>query len=246
MADGLRIATRRYGRVQICATPAGLPPLSPPHYGLAPHDSLRNNLRVGLKHLLHILLFASAGTLFAANGDAPAFQRVRRATDVHGTAHQLGATRGIKAIVLVFLGPECPISQRYAPELNRLAAAHTNDIEFYGVISGPSMTRTQALAFVKDYALRFPVLFDEGGALARWLRPTHMPEAFVLKPGGDVLYHGRIDDWYESPGKPRVRAQQHELRDALIAVLAGNTPPKMFAPPVGCYFEDWPANPKSP
>ena len=69
--------------------------------------------------------------------------------------------------------------------------------------------RTQSLAFVKDYAITFPVLFDEGGPLARWLRPTHMPEAFVLKPDGAVLYHGRIDDWYESPGKPRARAQQH-------------------------------------
>jgi hypothetical protein len=73
-----------------------------------------------------------------------------------------------------------------------------------------------------------------------------MPEAFVLKRDGDVIYHGRIDDWYESPGKPRAVAQHHELRDALTAVLAGKSPPKIFAPPVGCYFEDWPANPKSP
>ena len=68
-----------------------------------------------------------------------------------------------------------------------------------------------------------------------------MPEAFVLKPDGAVLYHGRIDDWYESPGKPRARAQQHELRDAITAMLAGKAPPKIFAPPVGCYCEDWPS-----
>lgn len=197
---------------------------------------------VRLKHLLHILLLAGAGTLPASAGDGPTFLRVRRAVDVNGGAHQLGTARGTKAIVLVFLGAECPISQRYVPELKRLASGHTNAVEFYGVISGPSMTRTQALGFVKDYALKFPVLFDDGGPLARWLRPTHMPEAFALKPDGSVLYHGRIDDWYESPGKPRASAQHHELRDAIAAMLAGRTPPKIFAPPVGCYFEDWPAN----
>ena len=168
--------------------------------------------------------------------------RVRRATDLAGQTRRLGEAPATKAVVFIFLGPECPISQRYVPMLNRLAAAQgTNAVEFLGVIAGQSMTRTQAVAFAKDYAIQFPVLFDDGLALARWLRPTHMPEAFVLKPDGDIVYHGRIDDWYESPGKPRVAAQQHELRDALTAVVAGKFPPKIYAPPVGCYFEDWPA-----
>jgi len=164
-------------------------------------------------------------------------------TDVAGQAHRLGEVAETRVIVLVFLGPECPISQRYVPELNRLAAGQgTNAVEFFGVISGASMTRTQAAAFVREYAIQFPVLFDDGGPLARWLRPTHMPEAFVLRPDGDVRYHGRIDDWYESPGKPSASAQHHELRDAINALLTGKSPPKIFAPPVGCYFEDWPAN----
>ena len=145
-----------------------------------------------LKHLLHILLLASAGALLAATDDGPAFFRVHRVVDVSGVAHQLGAARGTKAVVLVFLGPECPISQRYVPELNRLAGGHTNAVEFYGVISGPSMTRTQALAFVKDYALKFPVLFDDGGPFARWLHPTHMPETFVLKPDGAEIGRAHV------------------------------------------------------
>ena len=171
------------------------------------------------------------------------FFRVRRVMDVFGQAHRLNDLAATRVIVLVFLGSECPISQRYVPELNRLAAEQgTNAIEFFGVISGASITRTQAAAFVREYVIRFPVLFDDGGSLARWLRPTHVPEAFVLQPDGDVIYHGRIDDWYQSPGKPRAAAQHHELRDAMVAMLAGKTPPKIFAPPVGCYFEDWPAN----
>jgi hypothetical protein len=167
--------------------------------------------------------------------------RVRTARDTGGRAHQFGVSSDTKAVVFVFLGPECPVSQRYVPELNRLAAGQgTNGVEFFGVIAGQSMTRTQAAAFVKDYAIQYPVIFDEGLALARWLRPTHMPEAFVLKPDGDRLYRGRIDDWYQSPGKPRAVIQHRELRDAMDAARAGKLPRKFYAPPVGCYFEDWP------
>jgi peroxiredoxin len=183
----------------------------------------------------------SAALLGAAENRHDLF-RIRHAIDLDGQTHSLGEARSTKAVVFVFLGPECPISQRYVPELNRIALAQgTNTVEFFGVVAGQSMTRTQAVAFARDYAIKFPVLFDDELSLARWLRPTHMPEAFLLKPDGDVLYHGRIDDWYQSPGKPRVSAQHHELRDALAAVRAGKTPAKTFAPPVGCYFEDWPA-----
>lgn len=167
---------------------------------------------------------------------------MRAVSDVHGREHQLGQGKGLKGVALVFLGPECPISQRYVPELNRIAAPQdTNAISFYGIISAPSMTRTQALAFVKEYAIRFPVLFDNGGRLARWLRPTHVPEAFVIKPDGDIVYRGRIDDGFAAPGKPRAVIQSRELRDALRAVRAGDSPPRAFARPVGCYFEEWPA-----
>jgi hypothetical protein len=162
--------------------------------------------------------------------------------DVHGKAYRLGERAGTKVIVLVFLGPECPVSQRYVPELNRLASGQaTNGVEFCGVISGKSITRSNAAFFVKEYAIQYPVLFDDAGLFARWLRPTHVPEAFVLKADGDVAYRGRIDDWYQAPGKPRAVIQHHELRDAIAAVRAGKTPPRLFAQPVGCYFEDWPA-----
>lgn len=208
---------------------------------LAENSSLAEDAPHDVRKLWHISILAGAALCVAAAEPAHHLFRVRHVTDVNGGVHQLGETRGTRAIVLIFLGPECPISQRYVPELNRIALEHgTNAVEFYGVVSGASITRTQALAFTKEYHITFRVLFDEDGQLARWLRPTHVPEAFVFKPDGDRLYHGRINDWYASPGKPRAFVRHHELRDAIGAVLAGKTPPKIFAPPVGCYFEDWP------
>lgn len=196
-----------------------------------------------MKKLWQTLFVAFAAPLCIAADSAHNLIRVRIADDVNGQVHHIGEARGTKAIVFVFLGPECPISQRYIPELNRIAAQKwTNAIEFYGVVSGASITRAQAARFTKDYAIKFPVVFDDAGQFARWLKPTHVPNAFVLKPDGDFVYRGRIDDWYESPGRPRTFVRSHELRDAISATLAGKAPAKIYAPPVGCYFEDWPAN----
>lgn len=190
-----------------------------------------------MKSLLTIVLLLSLLRPLAA-AETPNLFRVRRVMDVTGQTHLLGAAPGTKVVVMVFLGPECPISQRYVPELNRIAAGQgTNGLEFYGVVSGRVASRAEAAAFQKSYAIQFPVIFDEGALLARWFHPTHVPEAFVLKPDGDIVYHGRINDGYASPGKPRAVVQHHELRDALTAVRAGLTPQRMYARPVGCYFE---------
>jgi peroxiredoxin len=189
---------------------------------------------------LFVLLSSFAFVRAAAEPHSSLF-RVRTLTDCEGKVQQLGQQSGSKAVVLVFLGSECPISQRYVPELNRIAAQQkTNAIEFYGVVSGRSVTRAKAAEFARDYAIGFPLLVDEDLTLARWLRPTHVPEAYVLKSDGDLMYHGRIDDGYESVGKQRTVVTHRELRDAIVAVLAGRTPARVFAQPVGCYFEELP------
>ena len=251
MASGARhrFRTRQTVRKRRRAPLAGAVPIGSANFSvsgfcafhLAPVRLLWHGGAARLKKSFFILL----GLIFALplSSAEPGHDlfRVRTVRDTAGRAHQPGVAGGTRAVVFVFLGPECPISQRYVPELNRLASGPgTNGVEFFGVLAGQTMTRTQAVAFVKDYAIQFPVLFDEDLALARWLRPTHMPEAFVLRPDGDRLYRGRIDDWYQSPGKPRSVIQHRELRDAMDAARAGKMPRKLYAPPVGCYFEDWP------
>lgn len=201
----------------------------------SPHLSLSVNRSFQLFALL-----CGAAVSVAAE-PLPNLFRVRSALDVRGATHQLANVPGTRVTVFVFLGRECPISQRYIPKLNRIAAERqTNAVQFYGVIAERNLTREKAAAFSREYSVQFPLLFDDQFALARWLRPTHVPEAFVLKPDGDIVYRGRIDDWYESIGKARAVVQHHELQDGIAAVLAGRTPARSFARPVGCYFEEFP------
>lgn len=158
--------------------------------------------------------------------------------DTAGQIHRVGEGPGTKATVVVFLNPSCPLCQRYAPTLNKLADGKGKGVEFYGVMSLPSVNFADTAKYAADYKLTFPVLFDGSAALAVQFKPTAVPEAFVLDADGKVAYRGRIDDWYEKPGKPRAEAKTFDLKEAVATVLAGKKPAAEKTEPVGCLFED--------
>jgi hypothetical protein len=64
------------------------------------------------------------------------------------------------------------------------------------------------------------------------------PEVAVLGPDGKVLYRGRIDDLYVTYGKRRPAPTQHDLRDALDALLAGKAIAAPTAKVIGCYLPE--------
>jgi len=161
--------------------------------------------------------------------------------DTAGKVYRLGEKSGTKAIAIVFLGPDCPISQRYVPTLNGIAKALPAGVELYGVVSQSTISFAAAEKYATEYKLAFPVLFDGSGHFAAQLKPTHVPEAFVLNADFDVQYRGRIDDWYEKPGKARAMPTTNDFRDAIAAVVAGKPVATAATEPVGCLFEEeWP------
>jgi thiol-disulfide isomerase/thioredoxin len=160
------------------------------------------------------------------------------ALDLDGKPHNIGDGDGYKAMAIVFLATDCPVSREYVPTLNRLAASLSDQpVKFYGVISDETLTRAQAAKFQKDFDIKFPVLFDASGEIADVLAPTNVPEAFVLDAAAQVVYRGRIDDWYAEPGKKRQQATTHDFADAIAAVSAGKPVETARTTPVGCPVE---------
>ncbi len=162
------------------------------------------------------------------------------AVDLEGRVHRLGDDGRARAFALVFLGPECPVSRRYAPRLNELAlVAEAHGLGFFGVISDPAVAPAAARAFAREHELTFPVLYDAVGDLAERLAPERVPEAFVLDRAGALVYRGRIDDRFVEPGQLRPRIDHHDLEQALQAVAAGRAPAAARTESVGCVFEGW-------
>jgi hypothetical protein len=64
------------------------------------------------------------------------------------------------------------------------------------------------------------------------------PQAVVIDRAGEIRYRGRIDNFYAAFGKPRQQVTEHDLRNALDAVLAGRSAPKRETDAIGCYIVD--------
>ena len=199
-------------------------------------------LAAGSLALAPFLITASPGATGAAAGSGPPRIIGTRAVATDGRVHHLGldGLTEVGPVALVFLDPGCPIAKRYSPDLNGIAGeAAERGVEFYGVISDPTVSAAEAGAFHAEFELSFPVLFDAYGELAARLEPTHVPEAFVLSTTGRVAYRGRIDDRFEAPGKLRASPSTSELADAIRVLSGGAGSLPDSTEPVGCVFEAW-------
>lgn len=140
--------------------------------------------------------------------------------------------------LLIFVTPDCPVANRYAPEIDRIAAAYRDRrVRTFLIYAEPGLTPARVKTHLTEFhpSLRASAIIDNGWLLANETGATVTPEAVVITSSGRA-YRGRIDDWYVALGKSRAAATSHDLRDALDATLAGK-PVKPGAPAVGCYIE---------
>jgi hypothetical protein len=172
--------------------------------------------------------------LAAGAGAGPGFPLWVR--DLDGTRHAI-PDPGAKATVLLFLAHDCPISNRYLPEIERLRAADApRGVRFFAVYAEPGLTPEQARRHRQEYGVAVPAVVEAWRPLVRATGATVTPEAAVLGPDGALLYRGRIDDLYADFGTRRPRATRHELREALDAILDGHTVASPRTRAVGCFI----------
>jgi peroxiredoxin len=160
--------------------------------------------------------------------------------DLTGTIHSLEQNDNRRVRAFVFVSTECPISNGYIKALNELSTKITKSaktVELFGVVSDPTVTRTQAAKHFADYQAEFPILFDASGLLAQELKPTHVPEAFVLNHDGKLVYRGAIDNSWEAIGRRRPNAEKEFLADAITSISNGKPVAVAETTPVGCLFE---------
>lgn len=155
--------------------------------------------------------------------------------DTQGHQHTRAEWGGKHAIVLYFLTTDCPLSNNYVPELNRMAANYASrGVAFYAVQGDATVSDDDVRKHAHDFAYTFPYLFDPKESLAALTGATTTPEAAVLSPTGQLLYLGRIDNRLEDFGKQRVQVTEFDLRDALDAILAGKPVSRTRTKAIGC------------
>lgn len=139
--------------------------------------------------------------------------------------------------VLVFTTTDCPISNRYAPEIQRLAAKFEGKATFVLVYPVPTDSPEMIRAHAKKFAYSLETLRDVDRKLLKRTGVTVTPEVAVMS-GTRVLYRGRIDDRYVDFGRDRVKPTRHDLEDALSAVIANKPIALRETRAIGCFISD--------
>jgi Redoxin len=144
-----------------------------------------------------------------------------------------------KARVLLFVRTDCPITNRYAPELRRIAQHFAQSpVDFFLVYSGTSETASVVQEHLRQYMFPGTALLDPRHELAQRSHATTAPEAAVFDRTGTLLYLGRIDDRWISFGRSRPQPTVHDLEAAISAVLAGKEPEPQRTRAIGCSLGD--------
>ncbi len=143
-----------------------------------------------------------------------------------------------KVVVLIFVRTDCPIANRYAPEIMRLSAAHASEAAFWMVYPDKRESSEEIRKHEVEYHLALPVLRDPQRELMKRAQVSVTPEAAVFDAKGRLVYHGRIDNWFEDFGRARPAPTTHELADAIAAAVSGHPATLPSVAAVGCYLSD--------
>jgi peroxiredoxin len=139
-----------------------------------------------------------------------------------------------KAVVVVFVGTECPINNAYLLPLSKLSKSYASrGVQFLAINSNCQDTVERVAQHSKENYLSFPVLKDDGNKVADEFGAQRTPEAFLLDSERRIRYFGRIDDQF-GIGYKRAAPTTHELTDAIDSVLAGKPVAKTTSPAAGC------------
>ena len=145
-----------------------------------------------------------------------------------------------KAVVVVFIGTQCPVNNAYMPKLVELEKEYrANGVQFVAINSNEHDKLETIKTHAKKFGLTFPVLRDEKGTVASRFGAERHPTAFILDAEHQIRYEGRIDDQY-GVGFQRKEPTRRDLALALDEVLAGKQVTTKKTPVEGCFITKLP------
>ncbi len=141
--------------------------------------------------------------------------------DLRGSTRQLQGFKDHKAIVLVFLGSDCPVSKLYLPAIIELESKYRGkNVQFLAVYPNELEDMDQVAASAHEMNIPFLVLRDAGQKMAALAGVTRVPTMVLLDGDFKLQYRGRFDDRYTAAAR-RQQPGRADLACAIDEVLAG-------------------------
>jgi hypothetical protein len=188
-----------------------------------------------------VLCALVAATVAVLGGSATAAGPSVRLSDLDNrSVDPFLAAEDSRAIVFLFASVDCPVSNRYAPVVQRLYETYAaQGVSFWMVYPNPSDTPAAIREHLKAFSYPVHALRDPRHDLVKLAQAVVTPEAALFDRSRRLAYHGRLDDRYVSLGVERPAATTHDLADAIAATLNGRPVRAATAPAVGCYISDF-------
>ena len=171
-------------------------------------ESMRSNrVKSAMLLLLAGLALAALPAFAAAVGEtAPTFSL----KGVDGKTYSLADAKG-KVVVLEWVNPNCPFSDRHAREKTMTALNKKyGQVVWLGINSTNPNSRdfmkpAEQLAYDRQNGITYPVLYDETGQVGRAYDAKTTPHMFIIDEHGKIVYNGAIDD---DPSGRKARAER--------------------------------------
>jgi peroxiredoxin len=142
-----------------------------------------------------------------------------------------------KAVAFIFLGIDCPISQKYLLRLKNIRKKYTAlQLTMVGIIPEEKNNK-ELISFSEKYNITFPILTDKRLYITSWLNAEVTPEVFLFDSVGNKKYQGAIDNWYYELGHYRQGENENYLMDAIEAIINGADPKIKKTKAIGCLIQ---------
>jgi peroxiredoxin len=195
---------------------------------------MRSKGKVLILSLATLALAALPALAGGTVGDpAPAFTL----KGVDGQTRSLADYKG-RVVVLEWINPNCPVSNRHAREktMTELAKQH-GDVVWLGINStnpnsGDFMKPAEHMAYDQKFGINYPVLYDESGQVGHAYGARTTPHMFIVAPDGKIAYNGAIDD--DPPGRKAKAERLNYVGHGLDAEKGGKSPKPASTKPYGC------------
>ena len=173
-------------------------------------------------------------TMKQLGSDAPDF---KLPDTISGNVISMSDVKGEAATVVMFICNHCPFVKHVNTQLVQLANDYADKgVSFVGISANDANDYPEdSPEMMKEYAEKlgysFPYLYDESQETAQAYGAVCTPDFFVYDKDLKLAYRGRIDGATPSNDTPN---DGQDMRSALDAILAGDSPTEQQHPSMGC------------
>jgi len=139
-------------------------------------------------------------------------------------------------LVIIFTCNHCPYAQAYEDRIVTLAKNFNQSGTQFVLINSNDAVNYQEDSFenmkLKHEELNypFPYCYDEDQSVAKTYGALCTPHCFVFNSDRTLQYKGRVDDNWKDPEA----VTEHNLHDAVLALIEGKKPLIQEANAIGC------------